>query len=197
MRLSQLVEQWGPPVGGADLDLEQPLGPVTTDSRSLQPGSLFVPLVGERFDGHRFLAQALERGALAAVVERSQLPDVPEGLPAWPVDDTQAAYQLLGTLRRQELAAAVVAVTGSAGKTTTRELLRAALAPWGRSWPVWGMRTTMWACRSPCSRPPAMRRRWWWRWACAARGDRAPQPLRPARHRRDHQHRHGPYRSAR
>ncbi|MCP9916222.1 UDP-N-acetylmuramoyl-tripeptide--D-alanyl-D-alanine ligase [Cyanobium sp. ATX 6F1] len=131
MRLSQLVEQWGPPVGGADLDLEQPLGPVTTDSRSLQPGSLFVPLVGERFDGHRFLAQALERGALAAVVERSQLPDVPEGLPAWPVDDTQAAYQLLGTLRRQELAAAVVAVTGSAGKTTTRELLRAALAPLG------------------------------------------------------------------
>lgn len=131
MRLSQLVEQWGAPVGGAALDLEQPLGPVTTDSRSLRPGSLFVPLVGERFDGHRFLAQALERGALAAVVEVSRLSEVPEGLPAWGVADTLTAYQLLGNLRRRELGAAVVAVTGSAGKTTTRELLRAALAPLG------------------------------------------------------------------
>jgi UDP-N-acetylmuramoyl-tripeptide--D-alanyl-D-alanine ligase len=131
MQLRRLVEVWGEPKGGVPLDLEQPLGPVTTDSRSLQPGSLFVPLVGERFDGHRFLGQALGDGALAAVVAADRLDQVPPGLPVWSVPDTLAAYQQLAHLWRRELTAPVVAVTGSAGKTTTRELLRAALAPLG------------------------------------------------------------------
>jgi UDP-N-acetylmuramoyl-tripeptide--D-alanyl-D-alanine ligase len=131
MQLSRLIERWGAPEGGATLDPCQPLGPVCTDSRRLAPGQLFVPLVGERFDGHRFLAEAAGIGAQGALVQRDRASELPVGLPCWLVDDTLAAYQELAWLWRRELAAPVVAVTGSAGKTTTRELIRAVLAPLG------------------------------------------------------------------
>ncbi len=111
---------------------------MSTDSRGPLGGALFVPLVGERFDGHRFLAGALAAGAVAALAQRDRLdPEAAlalaaeSGRPLWLVDDTLAAYQQLGRLWRRGLKAPVVAVTGSAGKTTTRELIRAALAPLG------------------------------------------------------------------
>ena len=134
MQLSRLIERWGAPQGGPALDPGQELGPVCTDSRQLGPGSLFVPLVGERFDGHTFLAEAARLGAQAALVQRDRAQSIPAGLAYWLVDDTLAAYQALGLLWRRQLAAPVLAVTGSAGKTTTRELLRAVLATTG---PVW------------------------------------------------------------
>jgi UDP-N-acetylmuramoyl-tripeptide--D-alanyl-D-alanine ligase len=134
MALSRLIERWGAPLGGAGLNPHQELGPVCTDSRQLRAGSLFVPLVGERFDGHRFLAEAARLGAQAALVQREWADQIPQGLPCWLVDDTLAAYQELGLLWRRQLAAPVLAVTGSAGKTTTRELIRAVLATHG---PVW------------------------------------------------------------
>ena len=111
--------------------LAQALGPVCTDSRRLEAGALFVPLVGEQFDGHAFLANAAELGAQAALVAADASYPVPAGLLHWRVDDTTLAYQQLATLHRRQLRAAVVAVTGSAGKTTTRELIRAALVPLG------------------------------------------------------------------
>jgi UDP-N-acetylmuramoyl-tripeptide--D-alanyl-D-alanine ligase len=112
---------------------------VVTDSRADLVGALFVPLVGERFDGHRFLEGALRQGgAGAALAQRDRLPESEAralaegcGRPIWLVDDTLEAYQQLGRLWRRSLAVPVVAVTGSAGKTTTRELIRAALAPLG------------------------------------------------------------------
>jgi UDP-N-acetylmuramoyl-tripeptide--D-alanyl-D-alanine ligase len=107
------------------------LGRICTDSRSLQPGDFFVPLVGESFDGHRFLAQLPALGAQAAVVGQSWSNPVPSDLLHWRVDDTLQAYQQLALLHRRALGQPVVAVTGSAGKTTTRELIRAALAPLG------------------------------------------------------------------
>ncbi len=113
------------------VDPAAPVGPICTDSRQLQGGELFVPLVGERFDGHGFLAQAAALGVQAAVVQRGRAGDVPPGLLHWLVDDTLDAYQQLALLHRRQLAAPVVAVTGSAGKTTTRELIRAALRPLG------------------------------------------------------------------
>ena len=134
MQLSRVIERWGVPQGGAALDPHQTLGPVCTDSRQLRPGSLFVPLVGERFDGHRFLAEAARLGAQAALVQRDRADQIPAGLACWLVDDTLAAYQQLGLLWRRQLTAPVLAVTGSAGKTTTRELIRAVLATKG---PVW------------------------------------------------------------
>ncbi|MEY4358884.1 MAG: UDP-N-acetylmuramoyl-tripeptide--D-alanyl-D-alanine ligase [Cyanobacteriota bacterium] len=133
MQLGALIACWGEPYGAlaAALDPASAVGPICTDSRQLQAGQLFVPLVGERFDGHRFLAQAAAIGAQAAVVQRDRAQDVPEGLLHWLVDDTLDAYQQLALLHRRQLSAPVVAVTGSAGKTTTRELIRGVLAPLG------------------------------------------------------------------
>jgi len=131
MRLGELESLWGAPIGVERPNLEARLGPVCTDSRSLSAGQCFVPLVGDRFDGHTFLVEAQRLGAQAALVERRQLEKLPAGLLAWVVDDTLVAYQQLACLWRQSLAIPVVAVTGSAGKTTTRELLRAALEPLG------------------------------------------------------------------
>ena len=133
MQLGALIACWGEPRGAqaASLDPATSVGPICTDSRQLQGGELFVPLVGERFDGHGFLAQAAAQGVQAAVVQRDRAGDVPPGLLHWLVDDTLDAYQRLALLHRRQLAAPVVAVTGSAGKTTTRELIRSALAPLG------------------------------------------------------------------
>jgi UDP-N-acetylmuramoyl-tripeptide--D-alanyl-D-alanine ligase len=135
----QLVELWGEPLGTARTLATEPITAVTTDSRGVLRGALFVALVGERFDGHAFLAAALgEGGAVAAVAQRNRLTPAEleslaacSGRPIWLVEDSLAAYQQLGRLWRRGLAAPVVAVTGSAGKTTTRELIRAVLAPLG------------------------------------------------------------------
>ncbi len=133
MQLGALIACWGEPRGAqaAGVDPAAPVGPICTDSRQLQGGELFVPLVGERFDGHGFLGQAAALGVQAAVVQRGRAGDVPPGLLHWLVDDTLDAYQQLALLHRRQLVAPVVAVTGSAGKTTTRELIRAALGPLG------------------------------------------------------------------
>jgi UDP-N-acetylmuramoyl-tripeptide--D-alanyl-D-alanine ligase len=101
---------------------------VSTDTRRLEPGDLFVALSGARFDAHAFLADAKAKGAAAAVVRRGTAP-VP-GLPFYEVDDALLALGWLGRARRRALPAGnpVVAVTGSSGKTSTKELIRAALS---------------------------------------------------------------------
>lgn len=98
---------------------------VTTDSRAVTPGSLFVPLIGERFDGHDYLETALANGAALVLSEKPVL------VPHLRVAATLSAYQRLGRWWRQQFTIPVVAVTGSAGKTTTRELIRAVLATAG------------------------------------------------------------------
>jgi UDP-N-acetylmuramoyl-tripeptide--D-alanyl-D-alanine ligase len=135
---TSLCELWGQPLGACEAGEPEGFRSVSTDSRGDLAGALFVPLVGERFDGHRFLTDALAAGAAAALVQRDRLEDsaVATGVahaerPIWPVEDTLVAYQQLARLWRRQLGLPVVAVTGSAGKTTTRELIRAALAPLG------------------------------------------------------------------
>ena len=131
--LDPLLALWGEPLG-EPTRRPASLAAVSTDSRADLNGALFVPLVGERFDGHCFLETALAGGAAAAVAQRDRLsPEQLEavvalGRPVWLVDDTLLAYQELGRLWRRQLGVPVVAVTGSAGKTTTRELIRASLA---------------------------------------------------------------------
>jgi len=132
--VSQLDALWGPPL--ARVEAGTAIERVCTDSRGDLAGALFVPLVGERFDGHSFLMAALETaGAVVAQRGRISAAMVARagelGKPLWAVADTQLAYQQLGQLWRRHLAVPVVAVTGSAGKTTTRELIRALLAPLG------------------------------------------------------------------
>ena len=126
----QLVDLWGAPSGGT-ISPDAEVGSICTDTRQLIEGSLFVPLIGERFDAHRFLPDIQALGATAAVVGNSSDVSVPAGLLHWRVEDTLLAYQQLACLVRRQLSAPVVAVTGSAGKTTTRELIRGVLASLG------------------------------------------------------------------
>ena len=107
---------------------------VSTDTRSLKPGDLFVALRGERFDGHDYVGSALAAGACGAVVERriweertaSQAAGtVVEGGPFYAVDDTLAALGALAREVRRKSGVLVLAVTGSAGKTSTKNILGA------------------------------------------------------------------------
>ena len=104
---------------------------ISTDSRALQPGDLFIPLRGERFDGHDFLDAAVSVGVAGALIARDWAGYVPEQLATVVVDDTLSAYQQIALTWRRQLHCPVVAVTGSAGKTTTRELIKACLSPLG------------------------------------------------------------------
>ncbi|NIT35957.1 MAG: UDP-N-acetylmuramoyl-tripeptide--D-alanyl-D-alanine ligase [candidate division Zixibacteria bacterium] len=97
---------------------------VVTDSRVVRPGDLFVALRGERRDGHDYVADAAARGAVAAVVAR----EVPEAIPQVLVRDTLEALRVLGRARRREFRGPVVAITGSCGKTTTKDLIGEVLA---------------------------------------------------------------------
>jgi UDP-N-acetylmuramoyl-tripeptide--D-alanyl-D-alanine ligase len=99
---------------------------ITTDSRAVQPGQLYVALRGERFDGHAFLDDALAKGAAAALVSVGDDARAP-GLPRIVVDDTRRALGWLGRLHRTRWGGKLIAITGSAGKTTTKELTAAAL----------------------------------------------------------------------
>lgn len=99
------------------------------DSRTLRPGDFFLAIVGEQFDGHAFVAEAIDRGALGVLVsDVSVLSDVSRDVVAIAVPDTILALQSLGRHVRRESGAKVVAVTGSAGKTTTKEITAAFLA---------------------------------------------------------------------
>lgn len=98
---------------------------VSTDTRTIAPGALFVALAGERFDGHAHLGQAAAGGALGAVVRRGTPPVA--GLECFEVADTLEAYGWLARARRREIRGPVVAVTGTNGKTSTKEMLALAL----------------------------------------------------------------------
>jgi UDP-N-acetylmuramoyl-tripeptide--D-alanyl-D-alanine ligase len=106
---------------------------ITTDTRNLTPGNLFVALVGEKFDGHNFLEEAIAKGAAAAIVSKQpslrarELPEIPLLL----VEDTLKAYQAIARWWRDRFSIPIVAVTGSVGKTTTKELIAAVLATQG------------------------------------------------------------------
>ena len=152
---------------------------VSTDTRSLQAGSLFVALRGERFDAHDYLAQAAAAGAGAAVVAATRASD-PSPLPRLAVADTLHALGAIARHHRRRFSLPVVAVTGSNGKTTTREMIAAILGTLG---PVLrnegnlnnevGVPLTL---LRPLPGPPLRRHR---------DGDESPRRDRPAdRHRR-------------
>ncbi len=97
-----------------------PLAGVSIDSRTLKRGELFVAIVGPRFDGHEFVAEAAAGGAAAAVVHRAPAP--PVSIPIVTVSDTTTALGALAADVRARAQVPVVAITGSAGKTTTKEM---------------------------------------------------------------------------
>jgi UDP-N-acetylmuramoyl-tripeptide--D-alanyl-D-alanine ligase len=104
----------------------QRLGKVSTDTRSIRHGDLFVALIGEKFDAHDFVRDAVRSGAAAVVVSR--LDGVAGlGVPVYHVDDTRAALGSLGRYRRRAWNGPIIGVVGTNGKTSTKELVRAAL----------------------------------------------------------------------
>ena len=106
-----------------DFDRDAMARRYSIDSRTIQPGDLFFAVKGERLDGHDFVAQALGKNAIAAVVRKDQLPRYSEKKRLLLVDDTLVALQTLGTAVRRLWAKPLVGITGSTGKTTTKEAI--------------------------------------------------------------------------
>ena len=115
-------------VGGTLLqDSGAPVTGVTTDSRAVQPGQLFIPLVGERFDGHAYISKALEGGAAGCLTAREPETLLPGKLYIQ-VADTRLALKALASWYRDKFDLPVVQVTGSNGKTTTKEMIASVLS---------------------------------------------------------------------
>lgn len=96
---------------------------ISTDSRNIKPGELFVALEGGNFDGHKFLSEVFEKGAIATVVSK----EVEATYPIIKVDNTLSALKEIAAYYRQKFSLPVVAVTGSTGKTSTKEMIAAVL----------------------------------------------------------------------
>jgi UDP-N-acetylmuramoyl-tripeptide--D-alanyl-D-alanine ligase len=120
MRLAEAAAMLGVPLGGPDAEVLR----VSTDSRSIRPGDLFIALRGDKFDGGAFAEQALQQGAVGVVLDRSQAPEISLAIR---VDDTRLALGKLAAAWRQRFDIPVVAITGSNGKTTVKEMLAAIL----------------------------------------------------------------------
>ncbi|NOU76120.1 UDP-N-acetylmuramoyl-tripeptide--D-alanyl-D-alanine ligase [Paenibacillus sp. LMG 31458] len=99
---------------------------ISTDTRTIRPGSLFVPLIGDHFDGHAYASEAYSKGAAAALWQDDH-PHPPEGMPIIRVKDTLTALQQLAKSYRKQLPVRIVGITGSNGKTTTKDLVAAVL----------------------------------------------------------------------
>jgi UDP-N-acetylmuramoyl-tripeptide--D-alanyl-D-alanine ligase len=108
---------------------------VIIDSREVKPEAVFFAIKGERLDGHDYIAQAFEKGAVGAVVSR-----VPEGVdkPLIQVDDTTKALQALARSIRERYDFLLIGITGSAGKTTTKEMIATLVKTERRTWNSWG-----------------------------------------------------------
>ncbi|MEP5764447.1 MAG: UDP-N-acetylmuramoyl-tripeptide--D-alanyl-D-alanine ligase [Halieaceae bacterium] len=119
--LSELVQPLQAELVGADVRFES----VTTDSRDVCAGQLFVALQGERFDGHRFLAAVAAEGASAALVAATAELDASCELPQLQVADTRAALGRLASLNRQYFEGTLMGITGSCGKTSVKNMLSA------------------------------------------------------------------------
>ena len=121
MRLSELIEPLHARQIGDDLAFER----LTTDSRQLNAGDLFLALRGEKFDGHDFVEDVVRRGACGLVVER-EIADI--GVPQLVVADTTNALGQIGAIKRRQFSGQVIAITGSSGKTSVKGMLREILA---------------------------------------------------------------------
>lgn len=109
---------------------------VVTDSRQIKQGDLFIALKGEKFDGHNFVADVIANGAVAAIVEH-KTDNVPDNKQIV-VKDALDAYGLIGAYVREQFKGKVIGLTGSAGKTTTKEEIKAALMQYGKVYATTG-----------------------------------------------------------
>jgi len=127
---------------------------ISIDTRTLQPGDLFVALLGENRDGHDFVGDALARGAAGALVHHD-ITGLPPGANLLRVDDTLAGLTRMGAFARARFMGRLVAVTGSVGKTTTKEMLRAILAAHGPTHAAEASFNNQWGVPLTLARLPA------------------------------------------
>ncbi|MHA7777461.1 UDP-N-acetylmuramoylalanyl-D-glutamyl-2,6-diaminopimelate--D-alanyl-D-alanine ligase [Roseibium sp. M-1] len=127
--LDAFVEAAG---GSSKGDVGAEVTGISIDSRSLEPGDAFIAIKGDRLDGHDYVAAALQAGASLALVAGDRLANLPEDGRYVVVDDPLEAMRRLGIAARARTNARIVAVTGSVGKTGTKEALRLSLAPSGK-----------------------------------------------------------------
>ena len=130
MTIREIMDAVGGKLLGEFGDINRMVGRVETDSRTIHAGSLFVPLVGERFDGHAYINAALEGGAAGCFTQRERESYLP-GKFYIKVDSTQRALRDLAKYYKKKFPIPVVALTGSVGKTTTKDLLAAIFTPEG------------------------------------------------------------------
>ncbi len=125
LSLSQLAEHAGGKLSSGKGDIR--VTRISTDSRTIQPNELFVPIRGENFDGHKFVEQVAKKGAAGALVEENWKGNVPATFPLIRVADTLVGYQNIAAQYRRSLSLKVIGITGSNGKTSTKDFVAAAL----------------------------------------------------------------------
>ncbi len=123
--LKYLADACGAEINSGDPNLA--ITNIATDSRQVKAGDLFVALRGERFDGHQFLNEVADKGASAALVEKGSLTSSKPPCAILAVDDVRVAYGQIAARYRQDFSLPVVAVAGSNGKTTVKELIASVL----------------------------------------------------------------------
>ena len=121
-----------PVLSEEDLSEDLRISQVATDSRSLGRGDVFVALRGENFDGHEFAQMAIERGAIALMVDHPVEVNSDFKIPQLIVSDTLVAYQKIAQWWRNQFSIPIIGITGSVGKTTPKELIAAALSLHGK-----------------------------------------------------------------
>jgi UDP-N-acetylmuramoyl-tripeptide--D-alanyl-D-alanine ligase len=115
-----------------ETDLTTSITGITTDTRNLKLGELFIALEGEKFDGHDFATTAIAKGAVALIVSRQLSLNSSQTVPQLIVPDTLQAYQTIARWWRDRFTIPVIGITGSVGKTTTKELIAALLNTQGK-----------------------------------------------------------------
>ena len=152
---------WTPPelagafAAGSTEPLSATVRGVSIDTRTLQGGDLFFAIEGELRDGHDYVARAFEAGAAAVVVARKRADSSAPFGPLFVTSDTLKAMERLGVASRSRSKARIVAVTGSVGKTTAKEMLRAALSACGATHASSASYNNHWGVPLTLSRMPA------------------------------------------
>lgn len=126
--IAQIIEMVGGEWLGSTESLDQLVTSVTTDSRSVPGDSLFVPILGDQFDGHQYVREALDKGAIMALWKRDHSLVPPLDSPILVVEDPLESLQKLAYHYRQQVGCLVVAITGSNGKTTTKDIVSSILS---------------------------------------------------------------------
>ncbi|KAF2989478.1 UDP-N-acetylmuramoylalanyl-D-glutamyl-2,6-diaminopimelate--D-alanyl-D-alanine ligase [Methylocystis sp. MJC1] len=131
---------------------------VSIDTRTLQPGDLFVAIKGEARDGHEFVRAAFEKGAAAVVIDEEHARELAGAGPLFVVKDVQRSLELLGMRARDRTAAFIAAITGSVGKTSTKDMTRLMLAHFGATHASAASYNNQWGVSLSLARMPASSR---------------------------------------